>query len=56
MVSPMSTKSCLVIPSVNTMGRNTHTVVRVEAIMAPATSPAPAIAASFTECPSPRRR
>ena len=27
MVSPISTKSCLVMPSVNTMGKNTHTVV-----------------------------
>ena len=56
MVSPMSTNSCLVIPSVNTMGRNTQTVVRVDAAMAPATSLAPSMAASFTEYPSLRRR
>ncbi len=46
-VRPRSTKSCRVIPSVNTMGRNTQTVVRVEARMAPATSPAPAIASAL---------
>ena len=52
MVSPISTNNCLTIPSVKTMGRNTHTVVSVEARIAPATSPAPAIAASFAEYPS----
>ena len=56
MVRPMSTNNCLVMPSVNTMGRNTHTVVRVEARMAPATSLAPSIAASSTERPSLRMR
>ena len=56
MVSPMSTNSCLVMPSVNTMGRKTHTVVKVEASMAPATSPAPFMAASLAEYPSLRRR
>ena len=34
-----------VIPSTKTMGRNTHTVVRVEEVTAPATWPAPATAA-----------
>ena len=34
------------------MGRNTQTVVSVEARIAPATSPAPLIAASFAEHPS----
>ena len=56
MVRPMSTNSCLVMPSVNTMGRNTQTVVSVEAMMAPATSCAPAMAASRTEAPWLRRR
>ena len=55
-VRPMSTNSCLVMPSVNTMGRNTQTVVSVDANMAPATSPAPAMAASLAEYPSLRRR
>ncbi len=52
MVSPISTKSCLVIPDVNTIGRNTHTVVRVEAIIAPPTCRAPSIAAFLADSPS----
>ena len=49
MVNPMSTNNCLVMPSVNTIGKNTHTVVNVDAKIAPATSPAPSIAASLAE-------
>ena len=45
MVSARSVNSCFVMPSTNTMGKNTHTVVRVEAVMAPSTCPAPATAA-----------
>ena len=55
-VSAMSTNSCLVIPSVNTIGTNTHTVVKVDAIMAPVTPPAPSTAAFLMEYPSLRRR
>ena len=51
-VSAMSTNSCLVIPSVNTIGTNTHT----DAIMAPVTPPAPSTAAFLMEYPSLRRR
>ncbi len=51
MVSPISTKSCLVMPSVKTIGKNTQTVV-VEAIIAPATSLAPSIEASRILFPS----
>ena len=36
-VSPISTNNCLVIPSVNTIGAKTHTVVKVDAAIAPAT-------------------
>ncbi len=53
-VSPMSTKSCLVMPSVNTIGAKTQIVVSVEAIIAPATSLAPSIAAARILLPSPR--
>ena len=56
MVSPISTNSCLVIPSVNKIGANTHIVVRVDATIAPATWLAPSTAAFFTEYPSLRRR
>lgn len=56
MVRPMSTNSWRVMPLVNTMGRNTHTVVRVEAAMAPATCFAPFTAALAAGMPSPRRR
>ena len=52
MVSPMSTNNCLAMPSVNTMGKKTHTVVSVEAAMAPATSFAPMTAAFFADAPS----
>ena len=45
MVRARSVNSCRVMPSTNTMGRNTHTVVRVEEVTAPATWPAPATAA-----------
>ena len=45
MVKARSVNSCLVIPSTNTMGRNTHTVVRVEAVIAPTTCAAPDTAA-----------
>ena len=45
MVSARSVNSCLVIPVTNTMGRNTQTVVRVEAVTAPATCLAPETAA-----------
>lgn len=45
MVRARSVNSCLVMPSTNTMGRNTHTVVRVEAVMAPTTCAAPDTAA-----------
>ena len=55
-VNAMSTNSCLVIPSVNTIGTNTHTVVKVDAIMAPVTPPAPSTAALLMEYPSLRRR
>ena len=51
-VSPMSTNSCLVIPLVNTIGRNTQTVVSVEAMIAPPTCLAPSMAASLAEAPS----
>ena len=44
------------MPSVNMMGANTQTVVRVEAIMAPPTCLAPSTAAFFTECPFCRSR
>ncbi len=52
MVKPISTKSCRVIPSVNTIGANTHTVVRVDAVMAPPTCFAPSTAAFREELPS----
>ena len=51
----MSTKSCFVIPSTNTIGRNTQTVVNVEAIIAPATCFAPSIAAVLESTPSSTR-
>ena len=40
-VRPISTNNCLVIPSVNTIGKNTHIVVRVEAHIAFETCLAP---------------
>ena len=48
-VSPISTNNYLVIPSVNTIGKNTQTVVKVDAAIAPATSLLPSTAASFME-------
>ena len=56
MVRARSVNSCLVMPSTNTMGRNTHTVVKVEAVMAPSTWPAPATAAWRTLAPLERSR
>ena len=56
MVRARSVKSCFVMPSTNTMGRNTHTVVRVEAVMAPATCFVPATAAWAAVAPLARRR
>ena len=52
MVNPISVKSCFVIPVVNTIGRNTEIVVKVEDVIAPATPFAPVIAASLTGTPS----
>ncbi len=52
MVNPISTNNCLVIPSTNTIGKNTQTVVSVDAIIAFATSLDPSTAASFFEYPS----
>ena len=56
MVSAISTKSWRVMPCTNTIGRNTQTVVSVDAVIAPATCEAPAIAARKTETPSLRSR
>ena len=56
MVRARSVNSCLVMPSTNTMGRNTHTVVRVEAVMAPSPCRAPDTAAWMTVAPLARRR
>ena len=50
-VSAISTKSVLVRPSTNTIGRNTHIVVSVDAVIAPATCTAPDIAAFATDSP-----
>ena len=44
------------MPCVKTMGRNTHTVVSVEAKIAPATCVAPRTAAWAARMPSARRR
>lgn len=44
------------MPSVKTMGANTHTVVMVEAIIEPVTSLLPSMAASRIDLPSPRIR
>ena len=51
MVSAISWKSCLVMPSTNTMGRKTQIVVRVEEVIAPATCDAPETAAFTGESP-----
>ena len=56
MVRPISVKSCREIPSVNTMGRKTQIVVRVEAVMAPATWDAPLTAAAAAGTPCARSR
>ena len=45
MVSARSVNSWRVMPSTKTMGRNTQTVVKVDAVMAPTTCPAPETAA-----------
>ena len=52
MVKPISANSWREMPSTNTMGRNTHTVVKVEEMMAPATWPAPMTAARLGGTPS----
>ena len=52
----MSEKSWRVTPSTKTMGRNTHTVVKVEAMMAPVTCTAPCTEALAEDMPSWRRR
>ena len=44
-VSARSTNNVLVIPSTKTIGTNTHIVVSVDAVMAPATCTAPETAA-----------
>ena len=49
MVRARSVNSSRVRPSTNTMGANTHTVVRVEAVTAPSTWPAPDTAAAILE-------
>ena len=51
-VKAISAKSCLVIPSTKTIGANTQTVVRVDEVIAAATSLAPAIAAFLGGTPS----
>ena len=51
-VNAISVKSCLVIPSTKTIGANTHTVVRVDDVIAAATSLAPAMAAFLADIPS----
>ena len=50
-VRPISTNNCLVIPSVNTIGKNTHIVVRVEEHIALETCFAPYTAASYLFAP-----
>ena len=55
-MSAWSRNNCPATPSTKTMGRNTATVVSVEATTGPATSPAPAIAASRAASPPARRR
>lgn len=47
MVKPTSLKSCPDMPCMSAMGRKTTTVVRVEAVTALATIPAPSSAASL---------
>ncbi len=50
-VRAWSRKSCPAMPSTKTMGRNTATVVRVEATTAPPTSAVPLMAAAYRDCP-----
>ena len=52
----MGTSSSLTVPLVKTMGRNTHTVVRVEAMIAPVTCFVPWTAARGAGRPLPLRR
>ena len=56
MVRPISTNICLDIPLTKTMGKKTHTVVRVEEVIAGAISLAPSMDASFADIPSFLRR
>ena len=56
MVRARSVNSSRVRPSTNTMGANTHTVVRVLATMAPSTCCAPDTAACTTVAPLARSR
>ena len=56
MVHAISESNSSTMPVVNTMGRNTQTVVRVEDTMAPATWRAPCTAARGAGMPRPRRR
>lgn len=56
MVRARSVNSCFVRPSTNTIGANTHTVVRVDAVTAPSTCPAPDTAAWMIVAPLARRR
>ena len=55
-VRAMSLKSCPAIPSTKTMGKNTATVVNVEAVTAPATSVVPFMAESKAFTPFSRYR
>ena len=55
-VRAMSENSSLVTPSTKTIGRNTHTVVSVEAIIAPVTCTAPWTEAFAAGVPSLLRR
>ena len=56
MVSDIGSSNSLVIPLVNTIGKNTQTVVRVEAITAPATCLLPCTAARGASTPRLRSR
>ena len=56
MVRPISVNSSREMPCVNTMGRNTHMVVSVEAKIAPDTCFAPWMAALEAGTPRERRR
>ena len=52
MVKPMSVKISRVNPCTNTIGKNTATVVSVEAMIAPETCFAPSTAATVADLPS----